>query len=592
VGIENLSHAQGAGVELLRETRTPAGAEQAFAAALDGMAILRADQTFAHLNDALARMHGYDGPQDLLGRSFRILFDEDERASFDATILPALRREGRWRGEAAGRRRDGSRFPQEISLSAMAEGGLVLVVRDISDRKEAERLQGALYRIAETSSSVDDSDALYPALHRIVAELLYARNFSIAIPDDEGALSFPYFVDEVETSPGPRAPGRGLAEHVLRTGAPLLATSESMARHLPAETPLEGAPSMDWLGVPLKRGDRAFGVLAVWSYRGDARLTGRDKNVLTFVSPHVAAAIDRRRAADRLRESERRFRTLAETAPCAITIDQSGECRFANAAAGALTGYSPRELERMNLAELVHPEHQDLVRERAAAPAESLPAHHEFKIVRKDGQERWVEFSASAIEYGGQRATLGAAFDITERKRADERIRSLAYHDSLTGLPNRLLFRDRLRLAVVQAHRAGQKLAVLFIDLDRFKTVNDSLGHALGDRVLQTVAARLLASVREGDTVSRVGGDEFILILPGVERPLQVARVAEKIGAALKEPLRLDGHELVVTTSMGISVYPDDGEDAETLIQNADAAMYRAKEHGRNRYQLFAAPRG
>jgi diguanylate cyclase (GGDEF)-like protein/PAS domain S-box-containing protein len=346
---------------------------------------------------------------------------------------------------------------------------------------------------------------------------------------------------------------------------------------------------VDWLGVPLKRGDRAFGVLAVQSYREDARFTEQDRDVLTFVSQHVAAAIDRRRAADRLRESETRFRTLAETAPCAITIDQSGECRYANAAAGALTGYSPRELERMNLAELVHPEHQDQVRERAARSAEDPPAHFEFKIVRKDGQERWMDFCASTIEYGGQKATLGAAFDITDRKRADEQIRNLAYHDPLTSLPNRLLFRDRLRLAVAQAHRAGQKLAVLFIDLDRFKVINDSLGHALGDRVLQTVAARLQAAVREGDTVSRVGGDEFILILPGVERPLQVARVAEKICEALKEPLVLEGHELFVTTSMGISVYPDDGEDAEALIKNADTAMYRAKEHGRNRYQLYTA---
>jgi diguanylate cyclase (GGDEF)-like protein len=244
----------------------------------------------------------------------------------------------------------------------------------------------------------------------------------------------------------------------------------------------------------------------------------------------------------------------------------------------------------MNLVELVHPDDQDLARERAAgrAPGEP-PTHYELRIIRKDGQERWLDFCASTIEYGGKVAMLGAAFDITDRKRADEQIRNLAYHDTLTGLPNRLLFRDRLSIAVAQAHRSRQKLAVLFIDLDRFKLINDSLGHALGDRVLQTVSARLQASVREGDTVARVGGDEFVLILPGVERPLQIARVAEKICDALKEPLVLEGHELFVTTSVGISVYPDDGEDAEALLKNADTAMYRAKEQGRNRYQLFTA---
>ncbi len=593
--IENISHEQAARIEVLSD-RTQAEeallrTAQAFAAAIDGMAILRADQTYVYLNEAHARIYGYDRPEDLLGRSWRTLYDADEQARVESSILPALGRDGRWRGEAVGRRRDGSSFPQELSLSAIEGGGVVCVVRDISERKQAERLQGALYRIAETASTVDDTDALYPALHRTVGELMYARNFYIALQDEGGALSFPYFVDEIEPAPAPRAPGRGLTELVLSTGAPLLATPDIMGRLLQEEeVELVGAPSVDWLGVPLKRGDRTFGVLAVQSYREDARYTDQDREVLTFVSQHVAAAIDRRQAADRLRESEARFRTLAETAPCAITIDQSGECRYANAAAGAISGFSPRELLRMNLAELVHPDHQDMVRERAARASEdSLPTHHEFKIVRKDGQERWLDFCASTIEYGGKSATLGAAFDITDRRRADEQIRNLAYHDPLTGLPNRLLFRDRLRLAVAQAHRASQKLAVLFLDLDRFKVINDSLGHGLGDRVLQTVSARLQASVREGDTVARVGGDEFILILPGVQRPLQVARVAEKICEALKEPFVLEGHELFVTTSMGISVYPDDGEDAETLIKNADAAMYRAKEHGRNRYQLYTS---
>src|SRR5262249_42769961 len=212
----------------------------------------------------------------------------------------------------------------------------------------------------------------------------------------------------------------GLTELVLRTGAPLLATPEVMTRLLDdGEVELVGAPSVDWLGVPLKRGERTFGVLAVQSYREDARFTDRDREVLTFVSQHVGAAIDRRQAADRLRESESRFRTLAETAPCGITIDQSGECRYANAAAGALSGYSARELVGMNLVELVHPQHQDQVRDRAARAPGELPAHHELRIVRKDGQERWLDFCASTIEYGGKTARLGAAVAITSTQRAD-----------------------------------------------------------------------------------------------------------------------------------------------------------------------------
>jgi diguanylate cyclase (GGDEF)-like protein/PAS domain S-box-containing protein len=562
---------------------------QAFEAALDGMAILRADGTYVYLNEAHARIYGYERPEELLGRSWRVLYDDDELARIDRVVMPELAREGRWRGEAMGRRRDGRRFPQELSLSSLAGGGMACVVRDISARRQAEKLQDALYRIAETASTVRDVEALYPALHGIVGELMYAHNFYIALQEGD-LIRFPYFVDELETAPSPRVPGRGLTEHVLRTGQPRLVNADAMNELVASgEVELLGAPSLDWLGAPLMRGERAFGVLAVQSYREDVRFTAQDKDVLTFVSSQVAAAIDRRRAADALRESESRFRTLAETAPCAITIDQAGECRYANPAAAVLFGYSERELLGLNLLELVHPDHLDVAHEMAASPASGAnePIRREIRIVRKDGQERWLDFSMSTIEHGGKGAALVTAFDITDRKRADEQIKSLAYHDALTGLPNRLLLHDRLGLAVAQAHRARQKLAVLFLDLDRFKLINDSLGHALGDRVLQTVAARLQTAVREGDTVARVGGDEFILLLPGVERPLELARVAEKICEALREPLALDDQELFVTPSMGISLYPEDGEDAETLVKHADAAMYRAKDQGRNRYQLY-----
>ena len=176
---------------------------------------------------------------------------------------------------------------------------------------------------------------------------------------------------------------------------------------------------------------------------------------------------------------------------------------------------------------------------------------------------------------------------MTERKRAEEQIKELAYHDALTGLPNRLLFNDRLSVAVAQAHRSASRLAILFLDLDRFKVINDSLGHSLGDRLLQEVAERLQAGVRQGDTVARLGGDEFILLLPGIGRAEDAAKVAEKILETLKFPVRLEDRELFVTASIGISLYPEDGFDVESLIKNADTAMYRAKEQGRDNFQLY-----
>jgi diguanylate cyclase (GGDEF)-like protein len=167
-------------------------------------------------------------------------------------------------------------------------------------------------------------------------------------------------------------------------------------------------------------------------------------------------------------------------------------------------------------------------------------------------------------------------------------IEHLAYHDQLTGLPNRPLFMDRLIVSLAQAHRAQQKLAVFFLDLDRFKDINDSLGHTVGDTLLKGVAERVRRCTREGDTVARFGGDEFTLLIPKIESIEDAAKIAQKIIETLKIPFLVNDRELFVTTSIGVSIYPSDGSDPETLVRNADTAMYRAKEQGRDNYQLYA----
>jgi diguanylate cyclase (GGDEF)-like protein len=172
--------------------------------------------------------------------------------------------------------------------------------------------------------------------------------------------------------------------------------------------------------------------------------------------------------------------------------------------------------------------------------------------------------------------------------RASVQIEHLAYYDGLTALPNRELFIDRLTLALVQAHRDGKKLAVLFLDLDRFKQINDSLGHSVGDELLRAMGRRVHEAVREGDTLARLGGDEFTLLLPGIHHGSEAARIAQKLLEAVRAPFQLEGREVYVTTSIGVSVYPEDGGDAEALIRSADIAMYRAKEQGRDQLQLYA----
>ena len=182
---------------------------------------------------------------------------------------------------------------------------------------------------------------------------------------------------------------------------------------------------------------------------------------------------------------------------------------------------------------------------------------------------------------------------LEENRRLDEmRLRTAsiadrAYHDALTGLPNRYLLQDRLLTALPRARRAGTRVAVLFLDLDRFKVVNDSLGHSAGDRLLGEVAKRLARHVREGDTLARFGGDEFTILVEAIHHVEDTATVAQKLREALKEPFVLDARELYMTASIGISVFPDDGFDAETLLKNSDIAMYRAKDQGRDGYQLY-----
>jgi len=176
----------------------------------------------------------------------------------------------------------------------------------------------------------------------------------------------------------------------------------------------------------------------------------------------------------------------------------------------------------------------------------------------------------------------------TERKRAEETLRYMAYHDPLTGLPNRALFNDRLTLELARAQRNRQKLAVMLLDLDYFKNINDTLGHSVGDRLLQVAGNRLRSLLRSSDTVARMGGDEFLLMLPEIARVQDTSRVAQKILGAFREPFVLDGHKLHTTASIGIATYPDAGEDADTLTKNADIAMYRAKKRGRNNYEHYS----
>lgn len=216
---------------------------------------------------------------------------------------------------------------------------------------------------------------------------------------------------------------------------------------------------------------------------------------------------------------------------------------------------------------------------------DNYEVEHDFVTIGR----RTLLLNARQIEreVGKERIILLAIEDITERKKYEEKIQQMAFHDSLTGLPNRKLFSDRLGIVLAQAKRNKKKVGIVMLDLDNFKDVNDTLGHDVGDTLLKAVAERLSVILRKSDTVARFGGDEFVLIFPDMEVIEEAIQVVQKIIDRFHKPFLIDTHQLVVTTSIGIAVYPNDGMDEEILMKNADIAMYQAKQAGRARYQLY-----
>ena len=299
-----------------------------------------------------------------------------------------------------------------------------------------------------------------------------------------------------------------------------------------------------------------------------------------------------------LKESERWYRYMVNSSPDFIYIlDEDGYCTFCNDRVQSLLGYSKEAVIGKHFSTFIYPEDiktaQYVIQEKRSS--ERAASNLEIRIPHgTDSTLLTLEFNsfgiyddsdgATPIKYIG---TYGVAKDITEKKKAAELILYQAYHDLLTGLANRKLFKDRLELAIAQARRYKHTLALMFLDLDRFKVVNDTLGHVVGDHLLIEVAARLKKCLREGDTLARQGGDEFTLLLPQIDNKEGAVTTAEKIIKAFGAAFHIDGHELHVPMSIGIALYPENGEDVDTLIKNADIAMYDSKAKGRNRYQLY-----
>jgi diguanylate cyclase (GGDEF)-like protein/PAS domain S-box-containing protein len=313
---------------------------------------------------------------------------------------------------------------------------------------------------------------------------------------------------------------------------------------------------------------------------------------LTTTRERALALAEKMTAA--LRRSEAQFRAVADHANDAIvSADGRGTIIMWNRAAGNIFGYTEAEILGKPLPALVSERtwqcHEDALTRVASGGEHGTGETLELTGRRKDGREFPLELSLSAWTQGDRQFYTGILRDITERRQTQNRLDYLATHDALTGLPNRTLFADRLEQALARSAWNKRLVAVMYLDLDRFKAINDTLGHTAGDQLLQTVATRLMAAVREGDTVARRGGDEFTIILIDMAQTDDVALVAQKILNAMAEPVNLNGREMLVTFSIGIACCPVDGTDAQTLLRRADTALYQAKAQGRNNYQLYSS---
>ena len=314
-----------------------------------------------------------------------------------------------------------------------------------------------------------------------------------------------------------------------------------------------------------------------------------DANLLVH---SIRYAIERKRAVEALQRSELRFRRLSESGTIAIGyFDTDGRITDANDTFLSMIGRTREDLltDGVRWDRLVPPEWMPhMLKVAKAFKATGRITPYETEYIGPNGSRRWGLFGAAKLD--GQPEGIAFIVDITERKRLEEQIRHMANHDALTGLPNRRLFTELLHFELAEAHRNHKKVGLLFLDLDSFKEINDTLGHEAGDQLLGTVARRLKAAIRDSDAVARIGGDEFTILLGGIEHREDISVIARKILNSLNEKYVLAGRDIPIKASIGISVYPDDSEESDALVRHADSALYCVKKAGKNTFAYYGAP--
>ena len=492
---------------------------------------------------------------------------------------------------------------------------LLGTVVDITERKQAEasaqRLSQLYAALGQCNQAIVQSTSEADLLPRVCQAAVRFGGLDMAwigmLDQDRGRIrpvaahgAGTEYLEGIDITTESDSPsGRGPTGTAVRENRPYWC--QDLARD-PASRPWrERAREFGWrssAAIPLCRKGVAVGALTLYSDTPQA-FDAQTRNLLvemgsdvSYALDHFAVEAEREKAQAALRASEHHLRAIVETEPeCVKVVDAQGQLLEMNSAGLAmLEADSLEQLRRHALLDLIVPEYRDAFVELQRRVLQGESDRLQFEVVGLKGSRRWLETHAAPMRDARGRigAMLGVTRDITEQRRNEDRIRYLANFDALTGLPNRAQLEDHIQYAIHLAKRNNGLLAVMFVDIDRFKDVNDTLGHSVGDAVLIEVARRLKTLLRAEDTVSRLGGDEFVLMLPGSDAR-GAARLAQRLLQLIAEPLPHQQHELSLTASIGVAMFPEDGEDMETLARKADTAMYRAKHEGRNGYRFFTA---
>ncbi len=568
------------------------------------------DGRILEANDRAIAAYGYSGQQ---LRTMKVIDLLDERSAFEDRWHLLLEK-GALRSEAVHRRADGTTFPVEFSSRRFYVGKSIFihsVIRDITARQEAERqllnlkdTYAALFQTSQCIAHCPGRDELFQRTCEIAVVHTHLRLAWIGVIDAPSGTVVPVakagpesdYVSGLHVSTNAASPfSKGVVGQSLLSRHPIVVNDLWKSDGFQPWTEKLGAHRIQsWAAYPIFQGPQATAVLTL--YADDPHFFTHELSVLLEeMANDLSLALDRMALKTKQVELEAeldRLKKAVEQSPVTVVIaDQAGAIQYVNPAFTATSGYSAEEVLGKNPRILKSgevPQEEYAAMWRHLVQGESWAG--EFHNKRKDGTFYWEEAVISPVKdsHGVITHFIAVKQDVTARREAEAKARFLAFHDSLTELPNRLVAKDKMGEAMLEADKSDGRAALLFLDVDNLKRVNDSLGHTMGDRLLQSLVLRLKTCMREGDLLSRVSGDEFLLVVSGVKSHDVVEGVARRIRASLTTPLDLEGMELSTTVSIGAAIYPDDGRSFDELYRKADLAMYYAKREGRDAFRGYA----